>query len=167
MKKLNSKVFCFTLLSTSLVFTSCDEAARKKISAEMNKTERTAISAVMLQMQEPAKLIGATGGLEGAAALQNFMTALKAIQRIDVSSCPKDFRDSWHQFKNAALEYQLGFEGIPKTDTEKFLYGFQKGTEGKLDGGMNELKESLTRKNANFTTTFSEVVAVAKQYGVE
>lgn len=169
--KYNTMAVLTAFVMAALLSTSCDEATRKKISSdvnqELNKDEGIAISAVLSKLADPLERIRTNKGKDKATVLKNHEAALDDIQAIDVSDCPKDFRDAWYEFKTASQDFELALGRIPKTDAEQFAYAFQKGTEGKLDGGANELIEAVKRGEAKYKTCLSEVRAIAKQYGAE
>lgn len=89
-----------------------------------------------------------------------------AMEQIDTSDCPADFRVAYTQHIRAWRDVQAAVAQLPDGFLDGFFMGLFNGVvRRELDGGANRLEGNLNRAIERVRATWEEVEKIGAKYG--
>jgi hypothetical protein len=89
-----------------------------------------------------------------------------ALERLDMSDCPADFRIAYRHHIRAWREAKSVVEGLPKGFWSGFFLGLKNAVlRGEGDGGQSRLEGDLKRAQDGVSQSWREVERIAAKYG--
>jgi hypothetical protein len=89
-----------------------------------------------------------------------------ALERLDMSDCPSDFRVAYKQHMRAWREAHVAVNEIPDGFVDGLVVGFMNGlVRGERDGGLGRMESKLRNAEDRIRTTWEVVERIAGQYG--
>lgn len=102
------------------------------------------------------------GTTRTAAAIDVY---LAAMEKLDLSACPADFRVAFRNHVQAWREAQTVIKQLPDGLLEGLLMGAFNGVLGESDGGQGRMNEALQQAQERIRSTYEEVEKIGVKYG--